>query len=487
MLKSPADSGLDKKQYREAYSAFLESVWEHFEKQFPSEESCWLRLYVLLKERNLLFCRNCNNENIDLKPGKRRFRCSECHMNSSITAGTFFHRVRKLRAWFAAIWFSENGALICSTTFSKFLRVAQSSALHIVKSIRGAIDLYCSENVDSRLPVNTVHFIELFDKRSILTYRLMPPYLEEPEASARENESRAFDSSEANQENGMDAELAANPAQIDQQRDLQDCQSLSETDSLVLSCLNHGSMTIDELAAAAGLSHSQVYESLIELELSGEIEPQPGGRFNRSERRKQFKLTLVPSSSDGKNSKDTERYWWEFIDSESTKLLWQDLLKRGQAQKSTFEAIEENGLLRNLSMWQIARARSIKREQKDLSAFSRARCDSSSCSLCTTANGASAANELFRKTSSLISILKTLGIGSARKHIQLLVNLSLYFKGTIEKIDQASSSLVEDFGGSLTLNSSEACKNQLFDVCLSLGYLGSPLLRATGSPPFVRV
>ena len=60
-------------------------------------------------------------------------------------------------------------------------------------------------------------------------------------------------------------------------------------------------------------------------------------------------------------------------------------------------------------------------------------------------------------------------------------------KGTIEKIDQANSSLVEDFGGSLTLNSTEACKNQLFDVCLSLGYLGSPLLRATGSPPFVRV
>jgi len=307
-------------------------------------------------------------------------------MNSSITAGTFFHRVRKLRAWFAAIWFSENGALICSTTFSKFLRVAQSSALHIVKSIRGAIDLYCSENVDSRLPVNTVHFIELFDRRSILTYRLMPPYLEEQEASARNNESRAFDSSEANQENGMDAKVAANPAPIDQQKDLQDCQSLSETDSLVLSCLNHGSMTIDELAAAAGLSHSQVYESLIELELSGEIEPQPGGRFNRSEKRKQFKLTLVPSSSDGKNSKDTERYWWEFIDSESTKLLWQDLLKRGQAQKSTFEAIEEHGLLRNLSMWQIARARIIKREQKDLSAFSRARCNASSCSLCTTAN-----------------------------------------------------------------------------------------------------
>lgn len=498
MIRSPADSGLSKKQYREVYGTLLQSLWEHFEQQFPSEESCWCRLYILLKERNLLFCRNCHNENIDIKPGKRKFRCSECHMHSSVTAGTFFHRVRKLRAWFAAIWFSENGALICSTTFAKFLSIAQSSALHIVKSVKGAIDLYCSENVDCRLPVSTVHFIELFDRRSLMTNRLMPPYFEELKSTEGGRETQTFDSSESNSTDRKDSAAILESAGIDCLEDLktQTSQSLSETDLLILSNLNHGSMTIDELAAITGLSHSQVYDSLIELELDGEIEAQPGGRFAISKSKALCKIANGPSSSNGSNSNDTEVYWWESIESESANLLWQELLMSGNSKKAAFEALEENGLLRSLPMWQVAKARKTKRELKDLSPVGRARCNASGCSLCTTANGAVVANELFRKTQSLISILKTLGIGSARKHIQLLVNLSLNFKEGIENLrnsenlensEKPTSSLVEDFSGSLTLNGREACKNQLLDVCLSLGYLGSPLLRAAVSQTFIRV
>ncbi|MBX9940463.1 MAG: hypothetical protein K2Y32_14485 [Candidatus Obscuribacterales bacterium] len=487
MLKSPADLGLSKNQYREAYGAILQDLWMHFEKLFPTEDSCWCRLLVLLKERKLLFCRNCHNDNIEIKAGKRKFRCSECHMHSSVTAGTFFHRVRKLRAWFAAIWFSENGALICSTTFARFLQIAQSSALHIVKSVKGAIDLYCSENVDSRLPVSTVHFIELFDRRSMMTNRLMAPYFEDLNSTGKDREEQAFDSPESNTTSSKDSDGIADPALIDSQDEPQDFQSLSETDSLVLSSLNHGSMTIDEIAAFAGLSLSQVYDSLIELELSGEIELKPGGRFVLREAKRQFKIAKLSSSSNGSNSNNAERYWWELIDSESAKLLWQEFIVRGKSEKIAFETLEEEGHLRNLPMWQIAKARKTKRERKDLSPFGGSRCDAVDCTLCTTANGAAVANELFRKTRSLISILKTLGIGSARKHIQLLVNFSLNFIETIENTEKPTSSLVEDFGGSLTLDSREACKNNLFDVCLSHGYLGSPLLRATVSPAFIQV
>lgn len=74
-----------------------------FEKQFTTEADC-LDYLAKLRWPDGFICPHCNSS--DFWFTKRRlWNCRRCGMQTSVTAGTIFHRTRKpLHLWFRAIW-----------------------------------------------------------------------------------------------------------------------------------------------------------------------------------------------------------------------------------------------------------------------------------------------------------------------------------------------------------------------------------------------
>jgi hypothetical protein len=79
-------------------------TWQAFEAWFADEEAC--RAYLVrLRWPDGFVCPSCSGK--DAWPTARAmFMCKSCGRQTSVTAGTVFHRSRlPLRTWFAAMWF----------------------------------------------------------------------------------------------------------------------------------------------------------------------------------------------------------------------------------------------------------------------------------------------------------------------------------------------------------------------------------------------
>lgn len=71
---------------------------------FPDDDACLLYLSQLRWPDGFV-CPACGSER-SWRTGKSRWMCAECGRQTSVTAGTIFHRIRTpLSTWFAAIWF----------------------------------------------------------------------------------------------------------------------------------------------------------------------------------------------------------------------------------------------------------------------------------------------------------------------------------------------------------------------------------------------
>lgn len=78
--------------------------WQAFEAWFVDDDAC--RDYLVkLRWPDGFLCPSCGSgEAWETK--RAMFMCSQCNRQTSVTAGTIFHRTRTpLRTWFAAIWF----------------------------------------------------------------------------------------------------------------------------------------------------------------------------------------------------------------------------------------------------------------------------------------------------------------------------------------------------------------------------------------------
>ena len=76
----------------------------HFDRRFPHESAC---RDFLVRQRwpKGYRCPRCPKARVHYKPSTRTFQCYSCDRQSSITAGTIFHKSRiPLRTWFGAIF-----------------------------------------------------------------------------------------------------------------------------------------------------------------------------------------------------------------------------------------------------------------------------------------------------------------------------------------------------------------------------------------------
>lgn len=165
-----------KRSYLQQLRRQIEPLVAEFKQRFPDERACWQFLLDSLLFLGMIVCSRCDGTSFSLHTEKRNAICDFCGKARSVTAGTFFHKVKKLPEWLLAIWLIENGAVISSNAFAALFGMAQSSCWHIFLSVFTAKDIN-NANRDPLLSSN--HFRALFVRRTDETPRAEHPRNEE--------------------------------------------------------------------------------------------------------------------------------------------------------------------------------------------------------------------------------------------------------------------------------------------------------------------
>ncbi len=76
-----------------------------FYERFPDEQACW-DYFLALRWPDGFICPSCQEEKGCFKPSWKVFECYNCKHQTSLTAGTIFHKTRiPLTKWFWFIFF----------------------------------------------------------------------------------------------------------------------------------------------------------------------------------------------------------------------------------------------------------------------------------------------------------------------------------------------------------------------------------------------
>lgn len=111
-----------------------------FESRFHTEEACWAYLVKIRWPRGFR-CPRCQGAKACLLTDGRRFECAGCGLQTSVTAGTVFHKSRKpLKLWFYAIFYmttSKTG--VSAKTLERVLGLSYETAWTWLQKLRAVI------------------------------------------------------------------------------------------------------------------------------------------------------------------------------------------------------------------------------------------------------------------------------------------------------------------------------------------------------------
>ncbi len=297
---------------------FLISVWDKFVEKYPNNESCWQDFTARISEKSILACRTCASADIEISAADRTAKCNKCKRTFSLSTGTFFERVRNVWAWYAAIWFLQHGAVLNACFLAAIVGLANSSSLHIQKSILAAIAETRTTEVDR---VSSLHFDGLFTRRSLAT----PPWLEASHEEELEqhleregndsksgqdaaseqvrNEYQDVEFYETTDSNG--AENFANASSLLASKETDTTGSsletlLSEDERLVFELIQSGLETIDAIQAKSGLDCAQIVAAVSILQLENLVRTETGARLFAT------RAAQTNTTEDSKNKSNTE-------------------------------------------------------------------------------------------------------------------------------------------------------------------------------------
>ncbi|MBI4534614.1 MAG: hypothetical protein HY711_11775 [Candidatus Melainabacteria bacterium] len=156
----------------------IRACWSEFNELFPKDKDCLEELYKRIDASGISKRPCCPNTNVQEQDGGRAIKCSSCGKKTWLTAGTFFHRIKRPKAWLGAIWFIEHGLILSSSRFHKLAGIAQSSALQVFKKITMVIQSHMDEEA---LSIDSSCFCPVFCKRSRETPAREHPCAEQEE------------------------------------------------------------------------------------------------------------------------------------------------------------------------------------------------------------------------------------------------------------------------------------------------------------------
>jgi hypothetical protein len=229
-------------------------------RQFPDAACCkddaLEAICQLLDEAYGVQCRHCGDNNTHRQYGSRIRICLTCNRERSVTAGTFFHNMRKPVGWYRALVVFDRGIVCSKAELTRITSLAGSSAGNIFNKITKTIldELFSDDGnfvlLDSSL------LLKLFGKRSIETSRHQPPKSEQQEYEERVGAH----------------ELQSVPMQIEQ-------MNMIPAAEYVYNLLSEKALSSDELVTSATINHGDVIAGVTMLELAGLVHTDKQGRL----------------------------------------------------------------------------------------------------------------------------------------------------------------------------------------------------------------
>ncbi|MCF8567695.1 IS1595 family transposase [Alicyclobacillus tolerans] len=120
-----------------------------FTQKFSDEKACEEHL-IQLRWKKSFTCPKCNHSEVMLVHAAHRrdadrrvplFECKQCHRQTSVTAGTIFHKSKTpLYKWFLAIYLVSNDKRgVSAKTLQRHISVSYDTAWHMLHKIRNAM------------------------------------------------------------------------------------------------------------------------------------------------------------------------------------------------------------------------------------------------------------------------------------------------------------------------------------------------------------
>lgn len=244
---------------------------QQFDVLFPTEKDCIEELYKRANEEGLSKCRYCEKQTIERQYGERTVWCTDCRKKTWITSGTFFHGIRAVKPWLAAIWFMENGIILSSSKFHKMIGIAQSSALNIFKKVTTVLEQRMQET-----KVSSGLFVGIFCKRSRETPAREHPVSEQKEIEKATKEGNL--SGEAKSFFAVDIAEKEKIEPIDKS-----VLEMSNEEKKIYDLLSTEPININSLSEKTGFGIQELSVLLTMLELSGTAVRVAGGRYVRNQ------------------------------------------------------------------------------------------------------------------------------------------------------------------------------------------------------------
>lgn len=159
---------------------------EEFDLKYPNEGHCVDVLFDWMYSANQILCVACSAELRSRIPGTRYLECSSCSQTTWFTAGSFFHKAKKIRERFAVKWLMEKGVVFNSSILKDVLNLAGSTAWELFHEINSLI---ADKMKHDQFPVlSSAHFREVISKRSNLSKAAEHPRAELDEVSGKVTE-----------------------------------------------------------------------------------------------------------------------------------------------------------------------------------------------------------------------------------------------------------------------------------------------------------
>jgi hypothetical protein len=177
-----------------------ERLLKAFELEFPSEAACVAHVRERIADQGLMVCHKCQSREVEYD-SDRTIRCLDCKKVSWFTAGTFFNRIKKLKAFVGIMWFQEHNMPLSSSRAQILLKIAQSTAWSMTKKIHLALLPALQLNVRDAMAIACEAFRDAIRKRSRET-----PAREHPLAEMDSFRRRPKDEKKTDQQSGEAAE-----------------------------------------------------------------------------------------------------------------------------------------------------------------------------------------------------------------------------------------------------------------------------------------
>ncbi len=237
---------------------------DFIDRVYPTEQACFSEIWSRIRQNKR--CQFCGSARLKLKFGNRIGNCGKCGKKFRMTAGTIFERVRVVRPYLVAMRLCDRGVPFSARLLSRVCGIAYASALHIFKTLMGAVMMAMQE---SSVLVSSFEFNSIVCKRSIETPAQKHPVSEQEHAHEMSLQNAvSIDEAFADKISEFNSELISASDSKSLKTGEESAETMHGPERQIYELLSNQPQSIDELIAVSRLDSKVVIATVSVLELT---------------------------------------------------------------------------------------------------------------------------------------------------------------------------------------------------------------------------